>query len=284
MSGTTVQIVANPDAGSASRRRLRALERAFKAAGAHVILSESRSGGVDIAVEADHVCVVGGDGTLRHVLAAVRRAGRSVTLSLFPMGTVNLIARERGYSRDPATFVARALAGGLRYGHHVGLLGETILSGVASVGPDSLAVAGLSPRLKRRVGRLAYLLSFLALLGRWPRPQLCVATPDREIACEAVYVAKGRYFAGPWSFAPQASVEEPLLHVVALRSATRRDFARFVWALWRGHPLAGRPNLILFSCTELTIDGDTAPFQADGDIVATLPVHVTIASDILHFA
>lgn len=284
MNQRTVQLFVNPDAGSSSHRRFGALRRAFEAAGARVIVSESREGAVAIADEADHVCVVGGDGTLRHVAAAVRRAGRPVTLSIFPSGTVNLIARERGYSRDAATFVGRALAGAQSCGHHVGLIGETILSGVASVGPDSLAVAGLSPRLKQLFGRAAYVISFLAVLGRWPRPQLRVSLPGAEIACEAVYVAKGRYFAGPWSFAPQASVTEGLLHIVALRRARRRDFARFVWALWRGSELAAQPNLLRFSCTELTIEGAAAPLQADGDIVAHLPVRIVLDPTPFSFA
>lgn len=277
MTGTIVQIIANPAAGSASRRRLRALANAFEAAGAHVRLSESRSGEVVIDEAADHVCVVGGDGTLRHVLAAVRRApARPLTLSLFPMGTVNLIARERGYPSDPASFVARALAAAPAHDHHVARIGDTVLSGVASVGPDSLAVADLSPRLKRVTGRFAYALSFVALLRRWPRPALTISTPAGEISCEAVYVAKGRFFAGPWSFAPRASVDQPMLHVIALRRARRRDFARFLWALWRGHDLAGRTGIIDLTCTELTIHGDREPLQADGDIVAHLPARIAI--------
>ena len=284
MTRPIVQIIANPDAGSSSRRRLRALQHAFAAAGARVLLSESRAVEVLIDADTNHVCVVGGDGTLRHVAAAVRRSGRAVTLSVYPMGTVNLIARERGYPRDPAAFVARVLGGGELRDHHVGLIGEIILSGVASVGPDSFAVAGLSPPLKRLLGRVAYVVSFVAVLTHWPRTRLRLSTPAATIACEAVYIAKGRYFAGPWSFAPQASVEQRLLHVVALRRATRLDFARFVWSLWRGHDLSGDPNLTLFSCDRLTIDGDAAPLQADGDIVAQLPATIVLGTETFSFA
>jgi diacylglycerol kinase family enzyme len=279
-----VQIIANPDAGSSSRRRLRALQHAFSAAGARIVQSESRAGEVRIDPDAEHICIVGGDGTLRHVAAAVHRSGRPVTLSLYPMGTVNLIARERGYSRNPGAFVARILSGDERRDHYVAMIGDIILSGVASVGPDSFAVDNLSVPLKRLLGRFAYVLAFLTVLGRWQRPQLQVATGDGVLACEAIYIAKGRYFAGPWSFAPRASVEQRLLHGVALRRARRIDFARFVWTLWRGLDLTRDPNLMLFSCDRLTIGGTPAPLQADGDVVATTPVAIAIQSEPFSFA
>lgn len=279
-----VQIIANPDAGSSSRRRLRALHHAFAAAGARIVVSESRSGEVRIDPDADHICVVGGDGTLRHVAAAVHRSGLPVTLSLYPMGTVNLIARERGYSRNPRAFVARILGGAERRDHYVAMIGDIILSGVASVGPDSLAVDNLSLPLKRLFGRLAYVLAFLSVLGKWRRPQLQVTTDAGTIPCEAIYIAKGRYFAGPWSFAPRASVEQRLLHGVALRSARRIDFARFVWRLWRGRDLARDPNLMLFSCDQLHIAGEAAPLQADGDIVTTTPLAIAIKPEPFSFA
>lgn len=279
-----VQIIANPDAGSSSRRRLRALQRAFTSAGARTILSESRSGEVRIDPDAQHVCVVGGDGTLRHVAAAVYRSGLPVTLSLYPMGTVNLIARERGYSRDPATFVARILGGTHRRDHYVAMIGDIILSGVASVGPDSYAVANLSLPLKRLFGRAAYVLAFFTVLAHWRRPGLEVTTAEGVIACEAIYIAKGRYFAGPWSFAPRASVEHRLLHGVALRHARRIDFARFVWRLWRGRDLGRDPNLMLFSCDRLSIAGNASPLQADGDIVANTPLTIAVRAEPFSFA
>jgi diacylglycerol kinase (ATP) len=282
---SVVQLFVNPDAGSASRRRLAALIAAFGAAGARVILSESRIAPPAIDPDATLVCAVGGDGTLRHVAAAVTRAGRPLTLGIYPSGTVNLIAREAAYPRDPAAFVARMLGDAPRRRHHSGLIGAVPVFGCASVGPDSAAVAALSPRLKRLLGRMAYVLAFLGVLARWPRPQLETTADGRTIPCEAVYVAKGRYFAGPWSFAPDASVEDALLHVVALRRARRRDFARFVWTLWRRRPLAGDPNIACFTTADLRIEsGDAPPLQADGDIVAHLPVRLAIGPGALSFA
>jgi diacylglycerol kinase family enzyme len=284
MRPPVVQLFVNPAAGSVSRRRVEALIRAFEAAGAHVLPDQGGDTETGVAPETDLVCIVGGDGTLRHVAEIVARAGRQLPLSIYPAGTVNLLARECGYTRDPQVFARRVLARTYRR-HHVGRIGDIAMFTCASVGPDSLAVAALSDRLKTLIGRAAYVAAFVKVLIDWPRPAIRILHDGHETACEAVYIAKGRFFAGPWSFAPDASVEQPLLQVVALTRARRRDYARFVWALWRGQSLADKPDITCFTCTELTLTGHSKlPLQADGDIVACLPATLKVAPETLFFA
>jgi diacylglycerol kinase family enzyme len=285
IAAPTIQLFVNPRAGSASKRRIAALRRELEAAGARVIETPSSEGALAVAEDTTHVCAVGGDGTLRYVTAAVARAGRPIPMSIFPSGTVNLLAREYGYGREPAAFARRILGSGKarlgRYAH----LGDTMMFTCASVGPDSAAVAALDPGLKRIIGRLAYGVAFLRVLIEWPRPGLRLQANGETIDCEAVYIAKGLYYAGPWSFAPHAAADDPFLHVVALRRARRRDFARFMWALLlHRRDLSGDPNLVRFSCDALRIEADGAPpLQADGDIVATLPVDLKIAAETQSF-
>ncbi len=277
----TVQLFVNPHAGSWRRTRIARLKQAFEAAGARVLVTPSLRGRLDVADAADHVCAVGGDGTVRHVAAAVNRAGRALPMSVYPMGTVNLLARECDYPSDPDAFVRRALAIPPRRRHFTAVADDILILNCASVGPDSDTVAALSPRLKRVLGRGAYAVALCALLIRWPRRRLQVTHDGQTIDCGAVYVAKGRYFAGDWSFAPAAAVDRPLLHVVALPQATRIAFLHFAWALFRDRLPA---DAIRFTCTDLTINGDAAaPLQADGDIVAHLPVKIRIAEDTLIF-
>ena len=239
-------------------------------------------GPLAIADDADHVCVVGGDGTVRYAVAAVRRARRRPSISIYPLGTVNLLARERGYPREPDAFVRRAMARSAPYRQHIAVVGDTPMLTCASVGPDSDAVATVSPRVKRIVGRAAYALAFCKLLGRWPRRRLRVVADDRDLRCEAVYIAKGRFFAGQWSFAPDASVDDDLLHVVVLTDGSRLTFLRFAWSVLRARsPL----NVIRFTCRALSISGgDGTTIQADGDIVAHLPVRIAVAAETLRFS
>jgi len=270
-----IQLFVNAKAGSASRRRVASLRHELEAAGARVIVTPT-GGDLHVAEETTHVCAVGGDGTLRHVTAALWQSGRPRVMSIFPTGTVNLLAREYGYRCKALSFAGRILRDAPPRLQRIARVGETMMFTCASVGPDADAVANVSPRLKRAIGRAAYGVAFLRTLIRWPRLQFSVEADGRTIACEAIYIAKGRYYAGPWSFAPGAAADDPFLHVVALKQARRRDFVRFLWALLRHQDLTRNPNLVHATCAALTIAGADAPLQADGDIVAHLPVEIAI--------
>ena len=279
-----VQLFSNPASGGYRARRLRALVRALEACGATVHLCESRDGAPVIRDDATHVCVSAGDGTVRHVAGAVAKCGRPLALSIYPAGTINLLAREAGYPRRADDFARLVLETVPRRRHYPVSIGDGYFFTCAGVGPDSLAVASVSPRAKRLIGRLAYALAFLALLPRWPRHCIALECDGREIACEAFYVAKGRYYAGSWSFAPAARLGEPLMHVVALKTARRRDYFRFVLALLGGDDVAQLAHVEITTCTKLYATADAAlPLQADGDIVGTLPATLVLSDEPLIF-
>jgi len=282
--GRTVQIFFNPASGSYSARRIRALSKAFEAQGATVIETICNADAPAIAEHADHLCIAGGDGTVRDIVNAVARNGYSTDLSNYPMGTINLLAREARYPADPTTFVQRLFSDEPARSHFPVSIGEGLFVVCASVGPDSIAVAGISPRLKRLIGRGAYVAAIIPVLLRWPRRRIRLEVDGRAIDCEAFYLAKGRYFAGPWSFAPQAGVDRPTLHLVAFERMRRSDFAAFAWALFWRRPVERLNGVTCLSCTDLSADSETPlPVQADGDIVAALPVTIKLGETALRF-
>ena len=284
VSARVVQVIANPSAGRHKARRIGKLVAALEALGATVHYTECGRSPPPIREDATHVCVAAGDGTVRHVAGMVARAGHAVALSIYPAGTINLLAREAGYPADPAAFARLVLSSEPRRKHYPVTLGDGYFFACAGVGPDSFAVARVSSRLKRAIGRLAYGAAILGVLASWPRHRIVLNCGDAEIACEAFYVAKGRYYAGRWSFAPKARLDEPLLHVVALRTARRCDYARFVWALLRGGDVAALRNVAILTCTSLTATAEAAlPLQADGDIVGELPATMTVGEAPLVF-
>jgi diacylglycerol kinase family enzyme len=279
-----VQLFTNPGAGRRRADLVQQLEAAFEREGATVLVSLSAGEPLEIAGEATHVCVVGGDGTVRHVACAVMRCRREVRMSIYPAGTINLLAREAAYPRHPATFARLALSNAPHRLHFPVALGEDHFFACAGVSPDSFAVAGVSRGLKRAFGRFAYAVAFLRLLAHWPRHRITLSTGEREIECEAFYVAKGRYYAGGWSFAPEARVHEPLLHVVALRRARRRDYLSFIAALVTHRDVAALGNVEGFTCVELEAKAaHPLPIQADGDIVGALPADMAIRQPPLTF-
>ncbi|HEX8308911.1 MAG TPA: diacylglycerol kinase family protein [Allosphingosinicella sp.] len=278
MPSPTVQLFYNRTSGGHCPNRLAALRAGFEARGAKVLLSEcGPAHPIEVGEETSHVCAVGGDGTLRHVAIALARCGRRLPLSVYPAGTVNLVHRERLFPLDPAGHALRLLAEDEGAPLHPAALNDTFFLACASVGPDSRAVAEVSLALKARIGRLAYAWALARVLFDWRRTPIRLGWEGGALVCEAFYVAKGRYFAGPWSFAPEASVGEPLLRVVALERSRRRDFARFALALWLGRRVDSLPGVTAFTCTSLEAEaGAPLPIQADGDPVGTLPASISL--------
>jgi diacylglycerol kinase family enzyme len=282
MPSPTVQLFYNRTSGGHCPRRLAALRAGFEAQGASVLLSEcGPAHPIEVGEAVSHVCAVGGDGTVRHVALALARCGRRLPLSVYPAGTVNLVHRERLFPLDPAGHASRLLGESDKV-FHPAALNDTFFLACASVGPDSRAVAGVSLALKARIGRLAYAWALARLLLDWPRAPIRLAWDGGALVCEAFYVAKGRYFAGPWSFAPEADIGEPMLHVVALARARRRDFARFAIALWLGRRVDALPGVTAFTCTALQAEADEPlPIQADGDPAGVLPASISLHGEAL---
>jgi diacylglycerol kinase family enzyme len=280
-----VQLITNPDAGSYRAAKIEALRHAFSRQGAKVTLTHCGPGrDAQIAEDADLIVVAGGDGTLRHVAIAALASRKRIPIACFPMGTVNLLHLEQGGPASPDDFAKAALERPQEQLHVPASINGHVFLACASIGPDSRAVANVSLRLKSRIGRYAYGMAMLAMVPRWKRSQLALIIDGQEHRCEAVYIAKGTYFAGPYSFAPDARRTGPTLHVVALKSASRLAFIRFVLALVRGRSLDEDRNILTFECSALDVHGDAdCPVQADGDVIARVPVRIAVSDQRLSF-
>lgn len=274
-----IELIANPDAGRYARSRLDRLTRAFEACGAIVLITSSS---IDRTFAFDprttHIVSFGGDGTALLAAAALRRSGRDLPMSIYPAGTINLIAREIGHAPAPEAFARQIIATATERLHYRGSANGNDFLACASVGPDSVAIGRLSLALKRRIGRFAYGVALARLLLAWKRPAIRLEINGKAIACEAFYVAKGRYFAGGWSFAPTMRLTTPEFEVVTLARADRLGYARFLFALVLGLNAERQPGVTRHRCTQFAAHSDHAlPLQADGDIITHLPATLSIS-------
>lgn len=272
-----VQIVFNPGSGHYSPRLVAAVARAFERRGATVTTTATGDAPPAVSAEADHVVVVGGDGTVRHVAHVLARMDAPPRLSVYPGGTVNLLAREWPGRHRPAAFAARVAGRTERARFAVEWEGGSFLC-CAGAGWESAAVAAVDPRLKRVAGRFAYAVAAARLMLRWRPTPITLVADDRTIRCEGFHIAKGVHYAGRWRLAGQAFGHEPVMQLVALTRARRRDLARFWWALLRGRPVGELPRVIVVECRTLVASADAAmPVQADGDLIGTLPMTFIVA-------
>lgn len=270
-----VDLVYNPVAGSFRQVRLDALIAAFTARGATVTALPTTRDGAQLSGSADLVCVHGGDGTLRDTVQALGARAGEVPLCIAPAGTINLVARELGYRRDPAGLaeqVCSAWAHGPERWVRAPLyrLGDLPVVSCLSIGPDSHAVARVSGALKRRIGRLAYAVAMLRVLRDWPRETMAIAgelADGTPFECEAaaVIVSHGALFAGPFRLSPNAALAADSVELIVLSRPSRRGVGLFTAAAFAGWPL-DRLGLATFrSVRRVTFDRRVSPVQVDGD-------------------
>lgn len=290
-----VELIHNPASGTHDEFRLDVLSQAFQACGAKVRLGRtSHDGRFEIFPESDLICVSGGDGALRLVVASMVKAGLSKPLCVFPAGTVNLVARELGYSSDPEKFAREIMAGFLakttaRWGAPLVTSDGQPFVACISAGPDGQAVARHSPALKKRIGGAAYGWSLIRLLADWPqlRFALTVAGLDGtriQLNSAALYVIKARHYAGSWVLAPDAALESDIFHVVTLSRARRRDFFRFLTTVALGRDPARLDFVRSLPAIGLTIAAVDEPsrlasFQVDGDMLAQQPREIRMTNN-----
>lgn len=271
--------------GNHNLHRLDILSAAFFRAGWEANLVDSYSAEFpQLAASSDHLCVVGGDGSLRDVVQKLADIKRLPTFSVYPAGTINLVAREADYSANVQKFVARVTGGELFRQHHHGLACGTPLMVCASVGPDSEVVANVSESLKRAIGRFAYVAALAKLLWRWPRHAIQVEADGAVFNGEAAFILKGRYFAGPWMIQPEADLTAPGFRVVILPTARRRDYLRLAISA-AIHPIFASQKWHVMTARNVRVTADAPlPVQVDGDITAYLPLTVSIAPNAMRYS
>lgn len=278
-----VELIHNPASGTFDEFRLDVLSRAFQACGARVRLGRTEHDGrFEIFPESDLICISGGDGALRLVVASMARAGLAKPLCVYPAGTVNLVARELGYSSDPERFAREVMAGFLA-GKSAWLAAPTVTSdgqpfvACLSAGPDGQAVARHSPALKKRIGGAAYAWAMVRLLADWPRLHFSLTVDAADgsqsvLSSAAFYVIKARHYAGSWTLAPAAAMASDIFHIVSLSRARRRDFIRFLVTVALGRDPARLAFVRTLPARRLTIAAENEPsrlaaFQVDGDMM-----------------
>ena len=284
-AGRRVLVIANRFSGR-RRRRLDATLKELEALGCELGVREtlSRGDARTIAREAagggyDVVAAAGGDGTINEVANGLE--GRDLPLAIIPLGTANVVAAEIGLPTDPR-HLARLIARGRSRPVHPGRLDGRRFMMMASVGLDAHAVAGVNQEWKRRTGKLAYVGAVLAQLARYPYPIYEVSVDGATWRAAWVIVANGRYYAGRFVCAPEARLERPGLHVCLLPSPGNWQALRYGAAFALGR-LGRLPDYRVIAATSVSITGPAAdPVQVDGDILATLPVEIGVATEPLN--
>lgn len=278
-------LIYNPTAGWRRARRLARLLERLAAAGLTVTVlrttqrgdaeSFARRASADTGTRA--VIVAGGDGTINEAINGL--AGAPVALGLVPLGTANVLAHELGIGSS-IRGAARALADGRERAIGLGTVNSRHFTMMAGAGFDAHVVDRVDPRWKRRLGKGAYVLAgWRAFLAYRPR-RYRVTVDGAAFEAASVVCCNGRFYGGRFVLAPDARLDDGRLHVVLFQRTGRLAVLRYAAAMALGM-IPRLDDVRIVPGRRVTIaaaDGDAEPVQADGDIVAHLPVTVAAAA------
>lgn len=281
--------ICNPTAGAGrSAHRVRAICTALEGLGAtgeirHVgKMGESRALAAEMASAGgyDVIVAVGGDGTVRQIAEGLH--GSDAVMAILPLGTANVLVRELGQPRmaDPdkfARFLVSAPVAKIFPGEIIHSGEKSLFLSMASVGPDSETVAGVSLKLKSRLGAGAYAVRGLAEFLHGRRASLTIKCQAGEFSGYWMIASRSRFYGG--RFKPGFTVRATKPALETLLFSGDGFFARAADALSLAFGSAPRrvdSRLLHDDEIEVAAPAEDA-LQADGDIICRLPARIRVS-------
>lgn len=235
------------------------------------------------------VVAVVGDGTVAGLTATL--AGSGISLAIVPAGTGNVLATALGVPDHPGRSV-RALGAATRRSIDLGAavlpgLGgeptvETLFAVAAGVGWDARVMAATAGPHKHRLGRLAYWVAALGLLGEMAPQPYAIEVDDERLELEATVALVAN--AGelvPGLVRPRLPIvpDDGLLDLLVLRVRNLAGGARGALELLGRTELGGSPSGAAYRTRgrRIRIAAEPAqPRQVDGDEYGAGAIEATV--------
>lgn len=227
------------------------------------------------AVEArvDLVIGAGGDGTIR--ICADGLAEQQIPLGIIPAGTANLLARNLGVPLDEQGALEVAIGGRTR---EIDLIRLTVDGGqsehfavMAGAGVDAMIMDEVDPKLKSKIGSVAYFVAAGKALGRLPmRVEVTIdhQRPRRRRAMIVVVGNVGQLQANI-TLMPKAEPDDGRLDVFIASPHTPLDWIKVALRLITRRRQKDDPSEIVAAERVRVRVRKPEDYQVDGDVVGT---------------
>jgi len=275
--GRVIAII-NPAAGRGHGARLRPLvlaELARRFSGLEVAQTTRPGHATELArqaVGADLVIAVGGDGTVREVVAGL--AGTTTQLAIIPTGSGNDFLKTIGIPADPFAACRIAAEGRPRPVDAVriqaagdGTERTLVYANAAGFGFDA-KVAGEARRYKRLRGLPLYVAAVFRTVGEYQCPLVRISVNGRTWEQRILLIAagNGRFYGGGMRIAPDAAADDGLLDICVCDALDRLTIYRYLPRLIKGTHVT-LEEVAMLRAAKLGLDFlEPVMFQLDGDL------------------
>jgi len=234
---------------------------------------------------ADLVIVAGGDGTINEAAEGMMHS--DVPLAILPGGTANVLANEMRLGSSIARVAARlekCRPRRISVGHLTcdgGRVARHFLL-MAGIGFDAYIVHHVDGQLKSRVGKLAYWVAGLRLLGR-RLAELQAEIGGQKRPCSFALVSKVRNYGGDFEIARSVSLFDDRFEVVLFEGQPGARYVKYFTGVMLNR-LSGIKGVTILRADGVTLAGpeDRRVYvQIDGECAGCLPAEIRIVPDAL---
>jgi diacylglycerol kinase (ATP) len=282
-------VISNPGAGLSHSSLIDDTVRALERAGASLTrvrpasIEAARHAAREAAASGGHDAIVaaGGDGTIRHVAAAL--IDSDVPLGIIPVGTGNVLAHEIGLSATAEAIAATLLDGPAVRVACAHANGEPFLL-MAGAGFDARILIDLNQRAKSLLGRSAYAAPLVGALFR-PLDTLTVTVDGHRYEAAWAVITNSCHYGGGFKLSERTSIHARGLEAILFKARTRVALVAMLMSLARGRLAAhiAHGEVEMLPCSHVRISANGAvPVQIDGDVVGTTPLEIDAGSAHLH--
>jgi YegS/Rv2252/BmrU family lipid kinase len=299
-----VVLLYNPLSGRRERQRstrVQAAAAVLRAAGITVEVAATQAAGAAARQVAeaeragcDTVFACGGDGTIHDVLQGV--VGTPLALGIIPMGTANALAHDLSIplSAEKAARAAltakptRIAVGKVEYQDFQQQRAARYFTVTVGIGADAHLFYTLNPGLKNHLGVSAYYLKAFSLWLTRRMEKFVAEIPNvrRSSTVTQVLAVRITNFGGVLKhLAPEAALRRNDLRLVLFHTGKRLEYLRYIirgmlGTKWEGDSIE-LMNAGQLKCRYLDEAVSRIYVEADGELLGTLPVELSIIADAL---
>lgn len=280
----TLLAIANAAAGTADDESVEVAIAALREAYDVELVTTSSPEEVDQALtahpEVRGVVVLGGDGSLHAVVAAIRKADRldSLIIGLVPLGTGNDFAATLGLPDEPA------LAAGVIVANQpepIDLIidgDDQVVVNVAHIGIGAEAAVVARP-LKKVLGPISYVGGALIASVKGfttPGAEVTITIDGKPLAPHGsviqLAVGNGRFVGGGAALLPEADPSDGLLDLMVTYAGPRHRRIAYAWKLSKGIQHE-HGDVVYRQGKEVTVRGEALPSTSDGELSEAATEH-----------
>jgi YegS/Rv2252/BmrU family lipid kinase len=305
-------VIYNPNARNAKKLSIGGIVKLLDENGVHPLIYQTAARGdgmnlVKKAIEdgAVRIYAAGGDGTLNEVVSGLmmikKERGAAANdlpeVCPIPLGTVNVFAKEYGFSNDPGAALASSFAAKASP-MDIGACNDRFFIMMASVGFDGFVINEIEKMIenessvKKICGPLAYLFVGLRSLLKYDFPKLKITARSifgvKEFYADFAVISNTRFYGGKYVLSGGADARDGFLDLFMLNSKDVKDYLKFFWqVVSKGYNFRGL-RVSRYQIKECRVDYISGPAgggtysQIDGEIYNPPPLDIKICEKALN--